>query len=93
MWLCNTIHIYCAGIDCGNDSTLGPHTRTCLQIFWTEAGCLMTGTNAPITASRNVDWWNERTVEVVKFDMQLYHTYALQNTNNYRELCFGPEQS
>lgn len=75
---------------CGPDTDAGPHTQVCLVRLWIETGCRIAGSSSPWTADmEQLDWWNARTVAEVRADMQLYHQYAEDNYENYRDRCFG----
>ena len=76
--------------ECGYSFSSGPHTTDCLTALWQEAGCHLTGTWSPSRHTQEeMAWWNDRTVGVVKDDMDLYYEYAMNGNTDYIAKCFG----
>ena len=88
--MCGSIRVAVLGSPgCGDDSTPGPHSTQCLQLFWRMVGCSMHGTMAP--AEGNSQWQDSRTVGQLKQDMREHHDQAIAggDDNSYVAGCFG----
>ena len=82
--------ILCFLVFCGYDSASGPHTLVCLTEFWLDAGCCESGQYAPANVDdTQLAYWSTRSVGLVKDDMALFHSYAVDGRQNYTAHCYG----